>query len=326
MSHAGDLERIAAMAALDFSEEIIQGFVLPLRTTVRSGDDKVFKVRIYPTAEWANRQEKALDRIEGIIPTPPLYGRVGQTLIFEHLDVDATELSIPGAARSIGEALGRISNSGGADTSTGKLDAEFEAWLEEFEELALITSSAADSIWRAYQSLRPTNPAIGMDYWDAMPHNFGWRDGELVLLDEKHLRESYIGVGLVKPSFFLDAESFSEMLAGFSENAAASLFADNRQFLELYYSGAALHYYVQRILHGGRLVKANPRLRFYRGLLMRRSMQARANRIIESLWFSLRHPVETVVFLVKKLMHPTTWQKLFDMARSQKLEWGIDEP
>lgn len=326
-SLAIDLERIAAQAALEFDERMSAGFVLPIRTTVQSAEGQTFKVRIYPTVEWATKQERALKKIGAIIVAPLLHGRVGQSLIFEHLEAaDATELSIPRAGRAIGVALGRLSNLGAADTSPDELDKEFESWLLEFEELGLVTSFASDSIRSAYQSLRPDNAAIGMDYWDAMPHNFGWIGDELVLLDEKHLRESYIGVGLVKPSFFLDSESFTEMLAGFSESAAASLFADNRRFLELYYCGAALHYYVQRIRHGDRLVKANPRLRFYRGLLIRRSMKARRDRIIESLRFSVRHPFETIVFLAAKIVHPTSWLKLFEMARFRKLEWGIDEP
>jgi hypothetical protein len=300
---------------------------LPIWLTVRESEDQRYKVRIYPSAQQAARQQEALAAIRGIAASLPLLGRVDQVLIFEHLEsASFEEVGILRAARDIGAFLGRISRQQIPHYSADELDAELAAWVEEFEQMGFVSNTAAEHVRRRYLQLRPTDSELGMDYWDAMPHNFGWRDSKLVLFDEKHLRTSFIGVGLIKPSFFLDASSFSAMLTAFADTAQGDAYAQHRKFLELYYSCAALHYYVQQIGQGVLRVRANPRMRFYRGLLMRRCIDARLGRILESLRFSMRHPLETVVFLAVKSVHRTTWQKLLEMIRLRRLDWGLDEP
>lgn len=322
-----ELEQIAAAALKQTTANRRGQFSLPVKAIVRARSGRAMKVRVYPTAQWAADQQTLLSAIEEEVRLPRSLGRIGQVLFFEHLDLEEdAEAGWVDISREIGTFLARLWRTGAVDSGSEDLDREFASWLIEFADRGLISPSMSDQIWSKYQELRPDEPATGLDYWDAMPHNFGLGEDELVLLDEKHLRGSYIGVGLVKPSFFLDGESFAAMLAGFSEYASKNPYADHRRFLELYYAGAALHYYVEKIREGGRLVRANPRLRFYRGLLMRRTTESRADRIRESFRFSLRHPLDSLIFLATKMIHPTTWRKLLEMARLRRLDWGLDEP
>ncbi len=115
-----------------------------------------------------------------------------------------------------------------------------------------------------------------------MPHNYGWYDGQLLMLDEKHLRPSFPGVGLVKPSFLLSPMDWQQVRAGYTSTASATTYNRNRSFLEFYYLVAALYFY--SLIHVAERISLpqNPRFLSYRDRLTDLAMQNSVTAVLKS--------------------------------------------
>jgi hypothetical protein len=103
-----------------------------------------------------------------------------------------------------------------------------------------------------------------------MPHNFGVADKTVYLVDEKHIRPSFSGVGLIKPSFLFTSQQWEQVRNGYQNVTSLHLFDQHRPFLEFYYLMVALHFY-SLIAEAGRVtLDRNARFLHYRDLLIRK--------------------------------------------------------
>jgi len=242
-------------------------------TVVQIIEDPQFgriKIRAYETNSAAQQQETLLKSFAGQIQHPQLIGRSGNCLVFQYPDFreQTQKFQDPDFYFQLGKFLGLVNSFNATETTYADLDQELEDWLDRFVAMCLIPKRIADRTRETYYRLRPTEMPICIDYWDAMPHNFAWEEKVLFLLDEKHLRPSYIGVGLVKPMFLLDSEHWGQVRQGYESVLPLSIFDQNIPFLEFYYLLAAIYFY-SLIEAAGRVVLAtNPRFLSYRDRLI----------------------------------------------------------
>ena len=289
---------------------------LPQKASITTKDGASFKVRLYPNEGWAARQEILLQEIQAKVKTPQLVGRLDRYLVFEHMDVDPVQIDEHDSDVHIGRFLGRLAMYTDETMTAEKLDAEFSDWLTVLEKVGFLPKRLRLSMIARYEELRPVDPRICMDYWDAMPHNFGWHRDEFVLLDEKHLRYSFKGVGLVKPSILLDEKDFDSVLKGYEEIASSEFYRRSYSFLRFYYWVAALYFYALRDMDGVKHIPANPRLRSYRLCLMREAGVGLFRRAFEEFMFSVLHPWDSIIFYVNHMLEPLSWFNVLLRATS----------
>ena len=273
-----------------------------------------YKVRLYPREDWAAEQEALLELVSDDIQIPGFVGRVDRYLIFEHTEVDQVQVKDLDAARNIGRFLGSIAMHATNTPSVQELDGEFSRWLEVLVMVGFFPAGMTTSIENQYQKMRPRELRICLDYWDAMPHNFGWHNEDFYLLDEKHLRYSFEGVGLVKPSILLEEGEFQEVLDGYLMSSSVDNFQAHLSFLAFYYWVAALYFYALRKKDGVRHLPANPRLRSYRLGLMRESGLSFPRRLIEEVRFSMYHPLDSLIFYINHMLEPLSWLNIIRRA------------
>ena len=172
---------------------------LPQKVNITMEDGSSFKVRLYPNESWAARQEALILKTQVVVKTPRLVGRLDRYLVFEHMDVEPVQIGVHDSEIQIGRFLGRLTMYSDDSATAEKLDVEFKDWLTVLEKVGFFPKRFREPMIDRYEEFRPVDPQISIDYWDAMPHNFGWYRDEFILLDEKHLRYRFEGVGLIKP-------------------------------------------------------------------------------------------------------------------------------
>ena len=295
---------------------------LPQKAIVNTPGGRRLKVRAYPTESWAMRQEQILRRISGKVRTPELLGRIDRFLVFDHLEVQ--EVSGDRALElydSIGRTLSDLASFRYPATEAEQLDYEVRSWLKDLRQDGFVSAWGEKTLWLEYRRLRPERPQVSLGYWDAMPHNFGQVGDEFVLLDEKHLQPSFEGVGLVKPSLLLRPESFARILAGYRRASSSDFIDEHRGFLKLYYLLGALHYYLIRMRDGDRGIPGNARLRSYRWQAFRLSTPGLRPCFFESARFTFQFPLDSLRFVLLKLVHPMTWRKLLGLDNLERYPW-----
>jgi len=295
---------------------------LPQVAIVDTPSGRRLKVRAYPTESSAIRQEQILRRIGEKVGTPELLGRIDHYLVFDHLEVrEVSGDREPEFYDSIGRTLSDLASFRYPATEAEQLDSEVRVWLIDLRRARFVSAWGEETLWLEYQRLRPERPRICLGYWDAMPHNFGQVEDKFVLLDEKHLQPSFEGVGLVKPSLILPPESFARILAGYRQASSSAFIDEHRRFLKLYYLLGALHYYLMRMADGANRIPGNARLRSYRWQAFRLSTPGLRPCFLESARFTLQFPLDSLRFMVLKLIHPLTWRKLLGLNSLERFAW-----
>jgi hypothetical protein len=305
------------IAELD-SEEINRSLYteLPQKATITTENGASFKVRLYPNEVWAARQEALLQDIQAEVKTPRLVGRLDRYLVFDHIDVEPVQIGEHDSEVHIGRFLGRLAMYTDQSMTAEELDVEFRDWLNVVAKVGFLPKRLRLSMIDRYKELRPVDPHICMDYWDAMPHNFGWHRDEFVLLDEKHLRYSFEGVGLVKPSILLDEKEFGSVIKSYEEIASSEFYRRSYSFLRFYYWVAALYFYALRDMDGVKHIPANARLRSYRLCLMREAGLGLFRRAFEEFLFSVIRPWDSIIFYVNHMLEPLSWFNVLRRATS----------
>ena len=213
---------------------------LTIQNRVADSPNGPLKIRSFAAEAEAIRLEALLQALDGKISYPELLGRWRHHLVFRYLPLE-TEPGEPErtTAFQLGRFLGTLNTHPVVDTKPADLDGEFSGWLDRLGRLSLLPAFTIEPLKARYLASRPEALPVRLGYWDAMPHNFGWHGGRLQMLDEKHLRPSFPGVGLVKPSFLLAPQDWQQVRAGYASTASPSLYNRNRFFLEFYYLVAA---------------------------------------------------------------------------------------
>jgi len=224
------------------------------------------KIRSYASVEDAQKIEALLQKLTKIIESPELLGRWQQYLVFKYLEVEPDEIYSREQATyyGIGKFLANLNTIEMPNTNLEDLDTEFIGWLHRLRATGLLPKWIVKKTAQYYQNFQPENLIVRLDYWDAMPHNFGWVGNKLLLLDEKHLRSSFSGVGLIKLLFLCNLNQWNQIRAGYESVAPLTLFDQQQEFLSFYYLVAALYFY-SLAAKAGRLVPVkNDRFLQYR--------------------------------------------------------------
>lgn len=325
MEFDGVIQEIVSQASDEFANLLRERRELPRTTLVHSSRRGSFKVRLYPSEEAAKRKEQIVLRVRKDVPMPMFVGRDGPYLVFQYLPLDG---KMPGrlisTASSIGIILRNLSKYRPERNDVVDLDGEFRSWLNTLLSLGYLSQGILDPIWQRYQEEKPDPSIICLDHWDAMFHNFGQNEDQVYLLDEKHLRFSYACVSLVKPSLLMEAEHFKALLDAYGESDTLQFYNTNRTFLRLYYLIAALYFYAQKQLDGSTQVPANPRLRYYRGSLVRMVWRSPIRRIVESLAFTFRYPGDSVNAFLRRISGPLNVRKLIRRLWLDVKPWDED--
>lgn len=224
------------------------------------------KVRVYATEAEACEKEALLNRLKGEIDFPKVLGRQQQYLIFRYLDLQTLKDDSPGleVCFLVGHFLAVLNSVEEDQTNSQALDQEFMGWMHRLSEMRLIPAPVARKACTYYREKRPVDLPVRLDYWDAMPHNFGLLDGRLIMLDEKHVRPSFPGVGLVKPLFLLPAGHWNSLRQGYESLLSLDLFDRHREFIQFYYLACALSFYSLISSAGRASLGRNPRFLAYR--------------------------------------------------------------
>lgn len=213
------------------------------------------KIRKYASIDDAKRIEALLLKIANTIEFPELFGRWQQYLVFKYLEIETKDKKLREQATyfGIGRFLANLNTMEMPNTNLEELDTEFFDWLYRFGVMGLLPKWIVKKTHQYYQNFKPENLIVRLDYWDAMPHNFGWVSNKLLLLDEKHLRPSFSGVGLIKLLFLCNIDQWNQIRTGYESVAPLVLFEKQREFLSFYYRVAALYFY-SLAAEAGRLV------------------------------------------------------------------------
>jgi hypothetical protein len=203
------------------------------------------KIRSYDNEESAKFQEKLVLLLKNQVQFPRFLGRWNRSLVFQYLELENldAEEDKQELLYQIGYFLAKINESDYSGVTPDELDNEVERWLTRFQHMRILTGKTSQKALKKYYSLRPSRLPVSLDYWDAMPHNFGLVSSRYVLLDEKHLRPSFPSVGLVKPSWFLSNGEFTIIKEGYLKSVSCDFYTDNKPFLEFYYLFVALYFY-----------------------------------------------------------------------------------
>ncbi len=218
---------------------------LTIQNRIKDKTHGALKIRSYATDAEARRIAALLQDAAGKIAYPELLGRWRHHLVFRYLALEISEPADtePDTEFQLGIFLGTLNNQPVVEPSVAELDAEFCGWLDRLQRLALLPGFTTEPLKERYHTSRPLTLPVRLGYWDAMPHNFGWHAGKFVMLDEKHLRPSFPGVGLVKPAFLLSPDKWQRVRFGYGSVASLTVYDRNRTFLEFYYLVAALYFY-----------------------------------------------------------------------------------
>ena len=228
------------------------------------------KIRAYATETEAQRIESVLMGLQGVIAYPDLLGRWGNSLIFQYVTTEETAIRSGehNTHFQLGKFLGTLNTRAGGEVSGKALDDEYAGWLDRLQSLDLLPASITAFVKSLYHQIRPGNLPVRMGYWDLMVHNFGWVKDRLTMLDEKHLRPSFPGVGLVKPAFLFPKPAWQQVRAGYESVTPLDLFDEHRPFFDLYYLVAALYFYSLVHAAGWVSLAQNPRFLAYRDRLI----------------------------------------------------------
>jgi hypothetical protein len=297
----------------------------PRMAVVEYGGIK-YKVRFYPDIDWASRQEALIQLAQERIKMPAFLGREGECLVFRVESLQPAETrDIHELYRAMGQVLGSLASTRSIPAREMNPDSEFSRWLEDLRQLGFVSPKAQAALQLRYEDLKPIGQPQVIDYWDAMPHNFGWRENSLYLLDEKHLHYSFQGVGLIKPSLLVDRSIFEDFLEGYSRESDPVLYRAQHSFLLLYYLVASLHFYSLQYRDGVQRIASNPRLRYYRSGLIRSIWSSPAERLQEAARFTIRYPLDAILALKNRLSGPVSLVKIRDRVRLELLPWDHDE-
>ncbi len=262
------------------------------------------KVRAYSNDAEALRFEASIVELSETINLPRLWGRRNRCLVFQYLSLDQGDAARPESELyfGIGKILGLLNQLKTGSESPNKLDTEFSGWMLRFQKMDLLPERIAAKALKTYHHERPKNAVTCWDYWDAMPHNFGWFDHQLYILDEKHLRPSFSGVGLIKPYFLLDAEQWAQVRQGYESVASLQFFEEWRGFLEFYYLTAAMFFYSLAI-EAGRIVPVeNQRYLDYRDEFIRRATAYRlVDQAVGEIQLFAAYPKATPKIIVRRV-------------------------
>jgi hypothetical protein len=294
----GDLQAILALARRQAGSPPVP-WLLPRKAIVERGAQR-WKVRFYPTEAEAALQETYLALAGPAARMPSLVARRGECLVFEWPELDPPSGSDPHLMEGIGEFLGSLSGIACPGASSQALMDEVACWLDRLEDVRLISVRARRWIWRRLSGLGHEHARVSLEYLDAMPHNFGSMAGELVMLDEKHLRPSFTGAGLVKPRCILPAASYRSLREAYDRRVGNAELGDPEAFLEIYYFIHALHFYAQRMGEGAAHLPAVARCRRYRRWLVSRAAPSRVADLVENLRFIAAYPVDAWRFAMSK--------------------------
>ena len=261
------------------------------------------KVRSYSSELEAIKFEKLITELSGSINLPRLWGRYDRHLVFQFLNLDqGAAANESGLFFEIGKILG-VLNKNQIETDPPEiLDAEFSNWMSRFQEMNLLPERVAKQAVDTYLMKRPAKATVCWDYWDAMPHNFGFYENQLYMVDEKHLRPSFKGVGLVKPYFLLPSEQWEQVQQGYRSVFSLRFFEESRIFLEFYYLAAALYFYSLAIEAGRISPIENQRYLDYRDQFIQRATQ---NRIVDQAVGELQlfstYPKSTPKIIIRRM-------------------------
>jgi hypothetical protein len=202
------------------------------------------KIRAYASVREAIHIETELNRLAGKINFPELLGRHHQFLVFRYMEFDNQDETTKdeGFYSHLGEFLGILNGYEVDNVTSESLDNEVFSWLDRFTDMHILSQNIAQKCRNMYLHTRPTDFPIKLDYWDAMPHNFALDAGKLYLLDEKHLRPSYQGVGLIKPYLLFSETQWEQVRQGYQNVLPITIIDENITFLEFYYLLAALYF------------------------------------------------------------------------------------
>jgi hypothetical protein len=298
---------------------------LSVHRVVRDSPIGPVKVRVYASERAAWQQESILRRLRGKVMTPALLGRVGAHLVFRYLDVDPIRDDHADAYIEIGRFLGILNTTPVDHTGTIRLDTEFVDWLGRLRAMDILPGRAARQALAWYREHQPTRLPTCLDYWDAMPHNFGWMDEQLILLDEKHLRPSYPGVGLVKPSFLFSSDKWSRVQEGYRREATLGVFEEHRPFLEFYYLVGALYFYSLASDAGRVKLARNPRFLAYRERLIHTvSHGSWINRLLGEIHLYRSFPNHIFAFIRRRISLKISRKRKRDSLHKPSLEAAPD--
>lgn len=229
-----------------------------------------YKIRGYATEDEAKEKELFLQRLAGIVEFPKLIGRWQNFLVFRFISLqdDSAQPGNEFFYHHLGRFIAAINQFEWEDQRAEKFEQEFASWLTRLEKMRLIPPWIARRCNDYYREIYPLGLPVRLDYWDAMPHNFAIYQGHFTLLDEKHLRPSFMGVGLVKPSLLLDACAWKKFSEGYEKLAPLNFFYEFKPFLLFYYLVAALYFYSLTSAAGRVSLAANQRYLDYRDRLI----------------------------------------------------------
>jgi hypothetical protein len=298
-----NLEQVVAQAGL-----VPPGLTLP--RVVKETPFGPVKIRIYASPREAQQQASLVElmaskpELDGAL-LPGLLGCWNECLVFSYPELDSSEA--PSASLKVAFGIGQFLaalhlESGEGEAGSGMhrsdLDEEFAGWMQRFQRMRLLSAKLAHMGLSYYQAERPVELPVSLDYWDAMPHNFGIYQGKVLLLDEKHLRPSFSGVGLVKPLQLLPAEQSSQLLRGYQSLTNLEIFERYRQFLEFYYLAAALYFYSLSGAAGRISLGRNPRFLDYRQRFIQLTTRnSRMENVLAKVDLLLAFPKDTLYIL-----------------------------
>ncbi len=263
-----------------------------------------FKIRGYSSEEEAQEKEILLKCLVGAIDFPELIGRWQNFLVFRYilLEDESTQPREESFFQNLGEFISRLNQFDWVVLGEEVIGQEFNNWLIKLEKMRLIPPWIARSSALYYLQMKPHDLPVVLDYWDAMPHNFAVYQGRFTMLDEKHLRPSFLGVGLVKPFLLLDKNSWKSLSKGYERVAPLDNFYKHRSFLEFYYLVAALYFYSLTSAAGRVSLGSNRRFLDYRDRLIALvSPQDRLSQIKCELHLYARYPRHIASLLRRRL-------------------------
>lgn len=272
----------------------------PALSVQQSQNGRRYKFRRYASSGEANEKLRILATLGHALPMTALVAESDQTLCFDYID----SVSFPDDLASY-QAMGRWLGSLCAKTwdwdSPSAFDAYHALWLKDLEESGFFSRSVIQRARVHYEAMRPTEVAVCINYWDAMPPNFGIQSGEAILLDEKHLRMGLSGISMVKPRLFLPAAEYTALAEGYQTTALDKDLQHDQPYLEIVYRTYALWFYLHGMQIGATTYDVNSRLRRFRASFLSThnisALDIRRDRFV----FFLHFPQQTTRYFWKRV-------------------------
>lgn len=294
MTHSTDPREVVAQLRPPGPEEVVCEFY-PRLDVVHATDGEVYKVRTYATEAEAKEKESLLTRIGSSVRVQPILGRAGNSLVFAYLQVEPGDVSEhPAFFRQVGMTLAYLEGFREAPSRSAEVDETFNGWLRHLSRSGFVSPWAVRKAARLYKALRPREPRVCVVYLDAMPPNFGWVDGELYLLDEKHFKLGYEGISLIKPYLAMPHERWQEVREGYAGERSMASVQVHWEFLKLYYLAFSLYFYALGMAIGATSISTNPRLRRFRQAFVADLFPSKLARSLEWLYVQSRFSMEAV--------------------------------